>query len=65
VTTPNYGSYTFSKINDKDDNKIDAITHFNMRLDCCINGSSDFKCFNFQLVLVLHTSTNEELYDAK
>jgi len=43
VTTSNYGPYTFSKIKDNDDdNKIDAITHFNMRLDYSINGSSDF-----------------------
>jgi hypothetical protein len=46
---PNQGSSTFSKIKDKDDTKIDAITHFNMHLDFSINGSRDFKCLTFNL----------------
>ena len=60
VTTPNLGSYTFYKIKNKDDTKMDTFAHFHMSLDFNTNGLRDFRCFHFQLVLPLYISTTEE-----
>jgi len=40
--------------------KMDATAHVHMHLDFNINGLSDFKCSNFQLVLPLYICTTEE-----
>jgi len=44
---------------------MDAIAHFQMRLDSNINSPRDLKCFNLQFFLPLHTFTSEEFCDAE
>ena len=43
---------------------MDTTAHLHMRLNFNINSSSDFKCFNFQLVS-LHISKAEKCHVVK